>query len=238
MATRGSFRTALLSASTVVLVVAAIVTGLAAVGIVRSAVGGSDALSPLSQEAVGDHLRTAAAPSVVGPTVHPPTVGPTAPARGTASPSPSGGPARTASPSGGPRPGSTLPSSARPSGVHSPQPSSTPPATPAPTPAPTSQTRLIYSVGGSAVAVCTGPLVRLQSFGPAQGYQVAEAEEGPAREVSVVFRATSGTRQVEVHISCRGGVPVAQVDDSASGGGSDDGYGGGTGGDPGSGYDS
>jgi hypothetical protein len=236
VATHGSFRTALLSAGTVVLVVVAIVTGLAAVGIVRSAVGGSDALSPLSQEAVGDHLRTAAAPSVVGPTAHPPTVGPTAPARGTASPSPSAGPARTTSPSGGPRPSSTAPGSARPSGVHSTRPSSTPPPPqPTPSPAPTSQTRLIYSVGGSAVAVCTGPLVRLQSFSPAQGYQVAEAEEGPAPQVQVVFRATSGTRQVEVQISCRAGVPVAEVDDSASGGGSDDGYGGGTSG--GSGYD-
>lgn len=236
MATRGSFRTALLSAGTVVLVVAAIVIGLAAVGIVRNAVGGSDALSPLSQKAVGDHLRTASAPSLVGPTVHPPTVGPTPPARVSATPSPSAAPARTASPTGGPARGSTPSSSTGPTGPQSPPPSSTPPTPqPTPSPAPTSQTRLIYSVGGSAVAVCTGPTVHLQSFSPAQGYQVAEAAEGPAPQVSVVFRATSGTREVEVQISCRAGVPVAEIDDSASGGGSDDGYGGGG---TGGGYDS
>jgi hypothetical protein len=188
----------------VALAAAATVTGLAAGGVVRSAVGADDATITLSQDQVLARLSggtSGPAPSR--------TTGPSSVPSATSAPHPSRSPSATPTHGAGGTPSAG-------SNQHSTPPSKPPTKTPTPTPTPTpsSQSGLIYSSGGSVVAQCSGSSARIVSVSPAQGYSVAGTDYGPAQELEVVFTSSTGGPDVDIHITCRNGVPVGQVDDS------------------------
>lgn len=90
-----------------------------------------------------------------------------------------------------------------------------PSATGTPTPgdmptAPGGEPAVIVSPGGTAVAQCTGGLVELLSWSPAQGYQVDRPDRGPDDEVEIEFE--SDDLDVEVTIRCVDGVPEATIE--------------------------
>jgi hypothetical protein len=60
----------------------------------------------------------------------------------------------------------------------------------------------IPTAGGTVIASCTGGLVRVVSASPAQGWQLAELEQG-GNHPSIRF--TSGRDRVEVRSRCWGG---------------------------------
>lgn len=66
--------------------------------------------------------------------------------------------------------------------------------------------RLLSSPGGTVVARCSGAGAYLVSWSPAQGYQVARVERGPAPTAEVTFRDATGRIEMEVH--CADGRPV------------------------------
>ncbi|WP_426512966.1 hypothetical protein ACPPVO_21355 [Dactylosporangium sp. McL0621] len=68
--------------------------------------------------------------------------------------------------------------------------------------------RSLASSGGTVVARCTGGSAYLVSWSPAQGYQVAHVERGPAAEVEVVFRNAAGHTRIEIEIRCVAGIPT------------------------------
>lgn len=184
----------------------ATITGLAAGGVVRNAVGADDTVVTLSQEQVMARLSSSNTTSSAQPTSRPsPGPTPTSGTKATQSPTPSGThhatpppasqPARTTSPSQPPTAG----------------PSHAPTPAPAPRPTPSSQTGLIYSSGGTVVAECSGSTARIRSLSPAQGYRVASAEYGPAQELELVFAPSGSGSDVEIHITCRNGAPVGEV---------------------------
>ena len=187
----------------------ATVTGLAAGSVVRGAVGGDDATITLSQEQVVARLSGSTSGPGPAPT--------SATARLSPKPSATGVPHPSMSPTVAPTHGSGPTQSGGPTthtGPPSKPPTSPPTNAPTPTPTPTSRSGLIYSSGGSVVAQCSGSAARIVSVSPAQGYHVATAEYGPAQELEVVFASSAGGQAVGIHITCRNGAPVGQVDDS------------------------
>ena len=82
-----------------------------------------------------------------------------------------------------------------------------PPALPARTePPPDASTGIVASPRGTIVARCGAGTVEIVSASPGQGYQLDDEQEG-AR-----VRFESDETRVEVHVSCRGGRPVGQVE--------------------------
>jgi serine/threonine-protein kinase len=77
-------------------------------------------------------------------------------------------------------------------------------------PARTGQEKLVRSAGGTVIASCDGDEVTLRSWSPAQGYSVDGVEPGPADEASVEFEPNDG-EDVELTITCAGGLPVTQI---------------------------
>lgn len=186
----------------VALAAAATVTGLAAGGVVRGAVGADDSTITLSQDQVLARLSGGTrGPAPSG------TTGPSSVPSATSVPHPSSSP--TAVPTHG-----TGPTPSAGSNQHTTPPSKPPTKAPTPTPTPSSRSGLIYSGGGSVVAQCSGSSARIVSVSPAQGYSVAGTDYGPAEELEVVFTSSTGGPDVDIHITCRNGVPVGQVDDS------------------------
>jgi hypothetical protein len=98
--------------------------------------------------------------------------------------------------------------------THSASPSATPavprtPATPqtaTATPGPP-EGELIRTPGGTVIASCSGGLVTLRSWSPAQGYSVDGVEPGPGREAELEFEAGEG-EDVELKLGCSGDHPI------------------------------
>jgi hypothetical protein len=98
--------------------------------------------------------------------------------------------------------------SARPSQTPEPDPSN-PRTTPGPKSTPTprepeSQTASFTTDGGIVVASCDGSQISLDSIRPRDGWRFERESEHGGLEV--VFKA--GEREVEIHVSCQGGVPT------------------------------
>ncbi|HEX5543063.1 MAG TPA: septum formation initiator [Micromonospora sp.] len=110
-----------------------------------------------------------------------------------------GAPAQPGPPAGStgsPLPGSALPGSSMPST----QPTAADGAT-----------KVFTSPGGSVLARCVDGQVSLDWWTPQQGYQVDSVERGPRREAKVEFESEAG--EVELRITCQGGVPQLRIDD-------------------------
>ncbi|MEH1097855.1 septum formation initiator [Micromonospora sp. CPCC 205561] len=71
--------------------------------------------------------------------------------------------------------------------------------------------RAFGTAGGSAVAECGPAGVRLVSWTPAQGYRVADVEQGPDDDVEVTFAGPAG--EFELKLRCVGAEPVQADDD-------------------------
>lgn len=164
----------------------AVLTGLGAVAIVRGAVTGDGAV-PLSAEQVSQQLRS----GDVSPT---PTVTPSHPHHATATP--------TGSP--GPRP--------------SHHPSSSATAQPTQSSGPGHRSAVVRSIGsrgGTVVAACTSGQVYLRSWSPAAGFIVDSYDRGPGTTASIKFASAdsaTGETEVELSVTCAGGVPTAASD--------------------------
>lgn len=96
-------------------------------------------------------------------------------------------------------------------------PTSTPPSATDPTPPPTApsspagEQRTTVTPGGTVISRCLpGNLVRVAQAVPAQGFRV-DADDDDDDDPSVKFQ--SADRDIEVHLSCVDGVPVAQVEE-------------------------
>ncbi|WP_405393954.1 hypothetical protein [Microbispora hainanensis] len=69
--------------------------------------------------------------------------------------------------------------------------------------------RLVSTDAGSVIARCDGELVRLQSWTPAQGFEVDDVDPGPDDRARVRFE--SDEARLEVEVRCSGGVPVPRI---------------------------
>jgi hypothetical protein len=94
-------------------------------------------------------------------------------------------------------------------------PSQPPVAAPSTTTGSPKSTRVLTSDGGTIVASCDGGLVTLVSWSPAQGYQVVQADRGPAKSVTVRFNDDSDEEDhiKRVTVFCRNGRPEATADE-------------------------
>jgi len=126
-----------------------------------------------------------------------------------ASPEHSGGTA-SASPSASSSPSGSTPPSEAPSQP----PAEAPTGAPTP-PTPVTSSRVFTIDGGTVVAACTGGLVTLTSWSPAQGYHVVRVERGPARSVEIRFGNGKGDEGhgSRLTVFCRNGRPEASSDD-------------------------
>ncbi|WP_033345250.1 hypothetical protein [Catenuloplanes japonicus] len=104
------------------------------------------------------------------------------------------------------------------------QPSSAPPPSPTASASPSLSSsppavtsgKTFAVTGGTAVVSCAAnDRATLVTWTPAQGWHVAEAERGPARDVKVEFEGPGG--KSELRVRCNGGVAVQHH----SGGGDD-----------------
>ena len=86
---------------------------------------------------------------------------------------------------------------------------------------------VLTSSGGTVVASCPSAGAFLQSWSPAQGFQVSSSVRGPAATAQVQFE--SSTQEVTMVVSCSGGVPSATTQAEVSGGGGGGGGGGNSG---------
>ncbi|MEU5860554.1 MULTISPECIES: hypothetical protein [unclassified Nonomuraea] len=73
--------------------------------------------------------------------------------------------------------------------------------TPMPRTSARAQDRLMRTEAGTVIASCSGGLVTLRSWSPAQGYSVDGVEPGPAQEAKVEFEPEDG-KEVELKIFC------------------------------------
>ncbi|WP_204050450.1 hypothetical protein [Microbispora siamensis] len=69
--------------------------------------------------------------------------------------------------------------------------------------------RLVSTGAGSLIARCDGGLVRLQSWTPAQGFEVDDVDPGPDDRARVKFESDEG--RLEIEVRCAGGVPVPRI---------------------------
>ncbi|HKA68027.1 MAG TPA: hypothetical protein VKG85_02795 [Actinomycetes bacterium] len=90
-------------------------------------------------------------------------------------------------------------------------------------PAADGQRKLLSSAGGTVIARCTGGLVKLESWSPANGFRTNHVDSGPDTTAEIEFESEHDRYKLE--ISCRSGVPTAQIEhderdgNSGSGGG-------------------
>lgn len=91
--------------------------------------------------------------------------------------------------------------------------SSASPAAPTDPPfADTGKAHSLGSPGGTLIARCDGADAYLDSWTPAQGWEVEDHLRGPARSTMVTFEGDNDSnddRQVTVTVTCRSGQPVA-----------------------------
>ncbi|MEU7942570.1 hypothetical protein [Microbispora bryophytorum] len=69
--------------------------------------------------------------------------------------------------------------------------------------------RLISTGAGSLIARCDRGLVRLQSWTPAQGFEVDDVDPGPDDRARVKFESDESGLEIEVR--CAGGMPVPRI---------------------------
>ncbi|OPG12104.1 hypothetical protein [Microbispora sp. GKU 823] len=69
--------------------------------------------------------------------------------------------------------------------------------------------RLVSTGAGSLIARCDGGLVRLQSWTPAQGFEVDDVDPGPDDRARVKFESDEG--RLEIEVRCADGVPVPRI---------------------------
>jgi serine/threonine-protein kinase len=113
-------------------------------------------------------------------------------------------PPPSAAPTSPPQPGATTPPGATTSPGATTQPGTPEGATTEPG---TPEGEFIRTPGGTVIASCSGGLVTLRSWSPAQGHSVDGVEPGPAREAEVEFEADEG-EDVELRLGCSGDRPV------------------------------
>ncbi|MGW5264196.1 hypothetical protein ACWEQG_24755 [Microbispora sp. NPDC004025] len=83
---------------------------------------------------------------------------------------------------------------------------------PAPSAAPVTGRKLISTGAGSVIARCDGGLARLQSWTPAQGYEVHDVDPGPDDHARVRFESDEGGEgRVEIEVRCASDVPVPRI---------------------------
>ncbi|GIH98609.1 hypothetical protein Pta02_06180 [Planobispora takensis] len=135
----------------------------------------------------------------------------------TGDPASTGAPTPGATPTDAPTPGATPTGSPDPGGTGG-SPDPTPGRTSEPSPAASSpgnsagRSRVIRTAGGSVIARCSGGLVTLRSWSPAQGFQVDDVERGPAVRARVEFEADE--TDVKIEVRCSGdGSPVHRLHD-------------------------
>ncbi|GLX05087.1 hypothetical protein [Microbispora sp. NBRC 16548] len=78
-----------------------------------------------------------------------------------------------------------------------------------PSAVPVTGRKLVSTGAGSLIARCDGGLVRLQSWTPAQGFEVDDVDPGPDDRARVKFESDEG--RIEVEVRCAGGVPVPRI---------------------------
>ncbi|MEU8174796.1 hypothetical protein AB0C14_18115 [Microbispora hainanensis] len=105
-------------------------------------------------------------------------------------------------------PGGT-PGAASPAAVPSGEAPAVPSGVRTPGAAPATGRRLVSTDAGSVIARCDGELVRLQSWTPAQGFEVDDVDPGPDDRARVKFE--SDEDRLEVEVRCSGGVPVPRI---------------------------
>lgn len=88
-----------------------------------------------------------------------------------------------------------------------------PPATSPASPAPQPTARVLTSRGGTVLASCTGDVVTLRSWSPAQGFRVDDVHRGPGPVASIEFVRYADHRRDEVHVTvvCTDGHPDGRV---------------------------
>lgn len=104
---------------------------------------------------------------------------------------------------------SDAPGAPSPAAVPSGQASAGPSGVRTPGAAPAAGRRLVSTDAGSVIARCDGGLVRLQSWTPAQGFEVDDVDPGPDDRARVKFE--SDEDRLEVEVRCSGGVPVPRI---------------------------
>ncbi len=87
------------------------------------------------------------------------------------------------------------------------RPPSPPPTSSSSPPPPAEKTTV--TEGGTVIARCDGPLVRVVSASPAQGYRVDRDDDDADDHPSVKFQ--SGEQEIEVRLRCANGVPNAEI---------------------------
>lgn len=107
------------------------------------------------------------------------------------------------------RPATRRPRAARSTPTSTPTSSPPPTSTPTPAQSTTPVGTTLTSQGGTVVATCEQPGAFLQSWIPAQGYEVGWVVRGPAPVARVSFE--TNTTEVDMNISCQGGTPVAST---------------------------
>lgn len=93
------------------------------------------------------------------------------------------------------------------------------------------QRKVLSSIGGTVIARCSGGLVRLESWSPANGFRTNHVDSGPDSTAEIEFESEHDRYKLE--ISCRSGVPTAQIEHDDRGGNSGPGGGDGGGSGPG-----
>lgn len=89
-----------------------------------------------------------------------------------------------------------------------PAPSASP--SPAPTSSPTSgPPKLLHTPGGTVAAHCDAGLVWADYLGPALGFRIEGAQQGPGTEYRFTFR--SDTQVIHVVVRCNDRTPEAQL---------------------------
>lgn len=100
----------------------------------------------------------------------------------------------------------------------SPSPSDSPTATPSSSATSTAEDggRVLGGPGGTFLAVCEGDLVRIEWWTPAQGWNAANVDQGPAASLEIEFEGADD--EVEYTVACVGGVPETGSDDDGDDG--------------------
>jgi serine/threonine-protein kinase len=72
---------------------------------------------------------------------------------------------------------------------------------------------VLVSDGGTVVASCTGNLVTLLSWSPAQGYHVVSVDRGPAMTATIRFSDDDGEEDhtSRLTVFCRNGRPEGKA---------------------------
>jgi hypothetical protein len=75
--------------------------------------------------------------------------------------------------------------------------------------------RRLSSSGGYVLARCQGGRAYLAVWSPAPGYHVKDVDRGPRSEARVRFEGEH--REVDMRVTCPGGVPLAEVETHGGG---------------------